>query len=258
MTTMIQSEDPTLHIGIVGADVWGSAVEEIVDGEVPTDDPDKLAFWEAPGILADGKLDEMWGRAIRIAQTSVRGTEIISRYGDVVFAATVLVDRAGEWATCATTRAAVGVNEEGVEVVEAVHPMLEIAIAPADRLWALIRRVLPPLDALRHEPRVTLESEAKRITLDGVEIPEEMKASPETFAQHLMQLPFLPPQFYDIADPEASVFTYTLDADSGKVRTSSRTWALGRKLYLIDADTASIWEVPPGDVGSSLLQALGR
>lgn len=254
MTTMIESEDPTLHVGMVGSTIWSDAVEEIRDGVVLTGDRDKLAFWEAAGIVAGDRLDPLWGRAIAVEQSADRGIEIVSRYGDVIFAGTVLVD--GDAAICVTTRATVEADAAGTEVVGAVHPMVEVAIAPSHRLWQLIRRVLPPVDELRHEPRATLESEAKRVTLEGVVIPDAMKATPETFASHLLDLPNLPGAILDATDPRASVFTYTLVSDDRGTRTLSRTWALGRKLYLIDADSGSIWEVPPGDLGFALVQGL--
>lgn len=254
MTTMFQSEDPTMHVGMVGAEIWLDAVERIRDGVVPTDDVDQLAFWEAAGILASGQLDPLWGRAITVEHSADRGIEILSRYGDVVFSATVLVD--GDTATCVTSRATVAANAEGVEEVDALHPMVEVAITPSSRVWELIRRVMPPLDELRHEPRPTRESEAKRVTLEGVVIPEVMKATPESFATHLLEIPNLPPAILDATDPRASVFTYTIISDDRGTRTYSKTWALGRKLYLIDADTGSIWEVPPGDLGFALVQGL--
>lgn len=256
MTTMIVSEDPTLHVGMVGSIIWSDAVEQIKGGVVPTEDRDQLAFWEAAGILADGALDPLWGRAITVEQSADRGIEIISRYEDVIFAGTVLVD--GDTAVCVTTRATVTANVEGVEVVDAVHPMVEVAVAPSHRLWQLIRRVLPPLDELRHEPRPTREAEAKPITLDGVQIPDAMRATPENFAAHLLELPNLPGAILDATDPRASVFTYTLISNEDGTRTYSRTWALGRKLYLIDADSASIWEVPAGDLGHALVQGLAQ
>ncbi|SDL20489.1 hypothetical protein SAMN04488242_0740 [Tessaracoccus oleiagri] len=256
MTTMIQADDPTLHVGMIGGTVWADAVDRIHAGVVPDDDADLRALWEAAGILTREGIDPLWARAIEIAQTSTRGCEIVSRYGDVVFAATVLLANERDQATCVTSRATVATDADGREVVGAVHPMVELAIAPADRLWRLIRRVLPPLDALRHEPRVTPESEAKRVTLDGVTIPESMTATPESFALHLLDLPNLPPKILDATEPQATVFTYTLVGDGDGVRTLSRTWALGKKLYLIDAESASIWEVPPGDVGSALVRGL--
>lgn len=253
MTTMIQSEDPTLHVGLIEATVWADAVEEITDGVFPRDDDDKLAFWEAAGIIADDQVDELWGRAITVAQQSTRACELLSRKDEVVFSATVLVHDG--WVVSCTSRGTVA-NVDGEESVDKLHPMMEVAIAPVHRAWQVIRRVLPPEDALRHEPRATNVDEAKQITVDLSSIPEGMRSTPETFAAHLYELPHLPPQVIDLSDPHATVFTYSLAADESGVHTSNKTWVLGKALYLIDADTASMWQVPDGDLGHTLVTSL--
>ncbi len=250
-TTMIRSEDPTLHVGLVEASVWADAVERIRDGEVPRDDEDQLAFWEAAGILAGGLLDEAWGRALHVVQTSQHAVEVLSVHEDVAFAATVFVD--GDWAVACTSRATVG-NVDGAEAVDRIHPMVEVALTPRPRVWQLVRRVLPPLDELRHEPRPTRLDEATRVDLSS--IPDEMRATPETFAAHLYHLPQLPPEIADATDPRATVFTYGVRATPAGVQTSNKTWILGRALTLVDADTASMWQVPPGDLGAALTQFL--
>ncbi|WP_296137073.1 hypothetical protein [uncultured Tessaracoccus sp.] len=250
-TTMIRSEDPTLHVGLVEASVWADAVERIRDGAVPRDDEDQLAFWEAAGILDGGLLDQGWGQALRVVQTSEHAVELLSRYDDVAFAVTVFVD--ADWSVACTSRATVG-TVDGVEAVDRIHPMLEVALTPRHRVWQLVRRSLPPLDELRHEPRPTRLDDATRVDLSS--IPDEMRATPETFAAHLYQLPQLPPELVDATDPRATVFTYGVRATPTGVQTSNKTWILGRALTLVDADTASMWQVRPGDLGAALTQFL--
>ncbi|GAA4896122.1 hypothetical protein GCM10025789_12270 [Tessaracoccus lubricantis] len=256
MTTMIQADDPTLHVGMVDATVWAEAVEHLRGDAIPGGDPDRLALWQAAGIITDGGPDPLWRRALVIAQTSLRGCRIVSRFGDVVFEAAVLVAAERDWAICVTSRATVARDDEGAEVVGAVHPMVEVAIAPADRLWRLIRRVLPPLEELRHEPHATRQGSARRLALEGVVIPESMRTAPENLTRHLLQLPDLPRELLNVAEPRAAVFTHTVVADDGAVKALSRTWALGQRLYLVDVGTASVWEVPPGDLGFALVEGL--
>lgn len=256
MTTMIESEDPGLYVGILSGIIWDEAVERIIAGEIPQDNLDRIAFWQAAGIVVDDKLDPMWAKAIHAAQGSRIGCELVSTYDGVVFHATVLIDRQSDSAVCITDRGTIEADQDGVERVAGVHPMTEVAIAPVNRVWSLIRRVLPPLEELRSQPQPTAQSEAKELSLQGIEIPERMRANPETFAQHLQQLPNLPGPFYDLFDAKANVFSYTLVSDGNGVRTSGKTWALGDKLYLIDADTASAWEVPPGNLGYTLVRDL--
>lgn len=248
MTTMIQApEEPSLHVGLVGVEVWNDAVEGIRDGVLPPADPDISVHWEAAGIIADGRLDELWGRAIDIAQTSRRTTMLLARMGDVVFQSTVLVSRDGRWATTHVARFTVARDEEGTEVVGTMHPMVEVAIAPTDRLWTLIRRTLPPLEELRHEPRATHLGDATRLTVDLGQLDP---TSPEA------GLPRLPDGIVDGSETRASVFTLTVVADGEQLTRSEKIWALGESLFLIDPDTASVWKVPPGDVGSTLVRSL--
>lgn len=252
---MIEAENPLVKVGLIGAAAWSSAVQSI-RGTIPTGDEMMRLQWEAAGIVTpDGELDPEWARTISVTQGSLRGAEVVSVYEHMVFAATVLVGDGT--VVCVTAR---GATEEvdGAEKITAVHPMLEVAMAPSAQAWLLLRRVLPPLDALRAEPRPTAPGEVELLTLDGVEIPETMKASQETFSTHFVNLPTLPTAVVDaVEDPVATVFAYMLGVDGGKVRQSSQAWSLGsRGLYRVDSDTAAVGKVPHGDLAHRILAEL--
>lgn len=254
MTTMIQSEDPAIHVGIVGAQVWADALEKITAGAVPQDDPDLLAFWEAAGILRRGELDQMWASALRVVQESTVGSQLISTYGKVVFRGTIMVE--GEHAVCLTERGVVGANEDGERIIQGLDPMIEVAIAPAGKVWKLVRRVLPPLEELRHEPKAAKLRDEDLVTLEGLRLPPSMVAKPETFASELHQLPNLPPRLVDLFDARAQVFAFTYALDDDGARTSSKAWALGKRLYMVDSDENLIWQVPAGQLGATIVAAL--
>lgn len=254
MTTMIQAEDPTVHVGLIGNDVWAAALQQIHPGMTVEDlDEDLRVHWQAAGIVTESGLDELWVRAIGLARDANRATKILSKYRAMVFDATVLVD--DDWAVVTTQRATVE-HAEGVERIDKVHPMTEVAIGPRGRLWPLIRRVLPPLEPLRAEPRATHVEEATRLQLDLSSLPEAARASQELLAAKLRQLPELPGAVLDALEAEAEVWAHTIVATHEGVRASTKVWALGQHLTLFDPDTATAWQVPAGDLGHTLVEGL--
>lgn len=248
---MITAEHPLVKVGLIGAAAWSSAVQHLRADAPPVDDEMTTLQWEAAGLVdADGAVDPEWARAIRVTQDAIVGAEVVSVYQEMAFAATLL--RHEQTLVCVTARGAI----EGRKIT-AVHPMLEVAMAPSELGWELLRRVLPPLKELRADPRPTRPGDIELLTLDGVEIPESMRASQQSFATHLSDLPTLPTAMADALDPEASVFVYLLNAEGAHVRQSSQAWALGRLgLYRVDSDTAAIAKVPAGDLAHRILVEL--
>lgn len=251
---MITSENPSVRVGLIGAKAWSEAVAK-VHGSLPSDAEEMMALeWEAAGIVdPDRQPDTDWMRALEVTRKAAIGAEVVSVYEAMVFSGTLLVD--GDDVVCVTARAAF--EEEGERQVTAVHPMLEVAIAPRKLVWLLLRRVLPPLDELRAEPRETQPGDIEPLTLDGVEIPESIQADPEKFSAHLVHLPGLPAALYDALEPTAEVYAYVLASKDGDVRHTSQAWALGdRGLYRIDSDTAQVAKVPAGDLAHRLVAEL--
>ena len=251
---MIEAENPRVRVGMIGAKAWSAAVQQI-RGEVPATDEMLALEWEAAGIVSPaGVLDPDWSRAIAVTQSATRGAEVVSTFQKMAFTATLLVDQGV--VVCITARGATE-GEGPEEKITAVHPMLEVAVAPAADAWLLLRRVLPPLDALRADPRPTEPGDIELLSLEGVEIPESMRASQEAFSRHFANLPTLPEAVADAVEPKASVFAYTLAAEGTEVRQSSQAWSLGeRGLYRIDSDTAAIARVPAGDLAHRILVEL--
>ncbi|MDO5287677.1 MAG: hypothetical protein Q4G45_12775 [Actinomycetia bacterium] len=254
MTTMM-SDDRGLHVGMVTGQVWESAVEKIVAATVPRDDPDELALWEATGILAGGKLDPGWGQAISIAQTATTMAQLVSVYQEVMFSATVWVARDGRHAVTATTRSTIETDDDSSERVDQTHPLLEVAAAPTARLWDLLRRVLPPVDELRHEPRPTSEDEARRVVLDPDQVPAWMRTSQAAFSEGLPLLPQLPAAIRDALEPRARVHSFVTREQPEPYRVSQH-WLLGKQLHLVDEKSRSMWTVPPGALAHALVTDL--
>lgn len=253
---MITAENPAVKVGLLGAKAWSDAVTLIRD-DVPRDDEMRLLEWQAAGLVDDeGHLDGDWATALKVTQDALKGAEVVSVYDGVVFSATLFVDGSQGTVVCVTARGAYA-GEGATQVIDAVHPMLEISSAPASEAWLLVRRVLPPLDQLRAHPREARPEEVTPVSLAGVELPDSMKASPEAFANHLLNLPTLPSAVVDALDPTASVFLFSLDGSGGSVSTSSQAWALGnRGLYRVDSRHATVAEVPVGDLGHQIVAVL--
>lgn len=241
---------------MIRATAWSEAVQQL-RGEVPAGDDMLRLEWEAAGIISpDGALEPDWARALRVTQDAMIGTEVISVYAGIVFSATLFL--MGEDLVCVTARATYRDDEPGGELtIDAVHPLLEVALGPSADPWLLLRRVLPPLEELRADPREPDAASTRELALAGVEIPERMRADVETFASHMAQLPSLPTALADAVDPRASVFAFSLRADRGALETTSRAWSLGRRgLYRVDSETARTFEVAEGDIGWHLVDAL--
>lgn len=246
---MIAAENPAVRVGLIRAVAWSGAVEKL-RGTVPAEDDLRLE-WEGAGLLTpEGELVADWARALRVTQDSLAGSQVVSVFDGVVFSATLF--RLDDDLVCVTARAT---HDESGQI-DAVHPLLEVALGPAADPWLLLRRVLPPLDELRADPRETRPGEAAPLSLNGVEIPEQLRADPSRGAE-VAQLPTLPAAVADAVDPRATVFTYTLRGDGGRAQQSNRAWALGKKdLYRVEPDTAQVLQVPTGDIGHLLSTAL--
>lgn len=248
--TMIAAENPAVRVGLVRAVAWTAAVDRLRDDVSPDDE--LHLDWEGAGLITpEGRVADDWARALRVTRDAVVGAEVVSVFDSVVFAATVL--RLGEDLVCVTARA----THDAEGRIDAVHPMLEVALGPAAEPWLLLRRVLPPLAGLRAAPRAAQPGEVEPLSLRGVEIPERWRGTPGDFARGLATLPQLPRAVADAVDPAASVFCFALRADGAHPSTSDRAWALGQRgLYRVEADTARVLKVSAGDVGHLLAEVL--
>lgn len=247
--TMVVEDD--LHVGMVHYDVWADAMEQIRGGEIQHSDEDTMAGWEAAGIITRDGLAPDWALALRVAQEATAGMEIVSVYREVAFDAMIyLLD---EHIVTVTSRAAVEAGEDGWEMV-GVHAMLEVVLASRIDPWRLVRRVLPPLDVVRAEPRLPRREELEPLHVDLSGMTDEAKFDTELFSRRLQQLPNLPAAMRDALDPVASVFAYGLGQVDGQLRTSNDAWSVGEDaLYHLIPGTAAVTKVPPGQLGAELL-----
>lgn len=242
---------------LIGIPVWNDAVERIVGGTVPTDDPDQLLAWRAAGIINEaGALDPQWSAAITIANTATTAIQLMSSYQGMVFDATVIVSWARRTAVSLTKRSTYVTNEEGKSVIDESDPMMEVALAPSDDAWALIQRVLPPLDLARATPVLVPAGELCLINYANIAIPPEYMKSHRHLATHLADIPTLPPEMRATVQADAEVFTFTVSADTGQTRTAEQIWAVAEKLYRIDPSNSTLAEVPSGDIGGQLVNGV--
>ena len=243
-----------LQVGMVGYTIWADAMEQIRDGQLPHADEDTLASWEAAGIITSRGLSQDWGLALRVAQEATSGMEIVSTYRDVTFDAMVFVLDAH--IVTVTSRAAVEETDEGLQAT-GVHSMLEVVLASHVDPWRLLRRVLPPLDAVRAQPRLPRAEELEPLTLDVVDMPQEALFDQELFARRLQHLPTLPTTVRDALQPVASVFAYGLGQVGGQLRTSNDAWSVGElDLYHLVPGQPGVTRVPTGQLGAELLLRL--
>lgn len=243
-----------LQVGMVGHTTWADAMEQIRDGQLPQTDEDTLASWEAAGIITPRGLSTDWGLALRVAQEATSGMEIVATYRDVTFDAMIFVLE--PHMVTVTSRAAVEETDEGLQTT-GVHSMLEVALASHIDPWLLLRRILPPLDAVRAQPRLPRAEELEPLTLDVSDMPQEVLFDQELFSQRLQHLPNLPATVRDALDPVASVFAYGLGQVTGQLRTSNDAWSVGElDLYHLVPGQPGITKVPAGQLGAQLLLRL--
>lgn len=253
------SEQTTMHVaegmsvGVVGQRTWRDALLRIVDGVVPTVDEDVLASWDAAGIITPEGIDPQWERALRLAQTSTVGVEIVATYSGVTFDAMLFFS--GPDALCVTARAKVEERPHGLEVTGA-DPMLEVALASSADPWVLMRRILPPLEIARAQPRLPRSDEIEPVTFDVGELPDSLRFDPQAFSQRLLYLPELPSELREALEPEASVFAYGMAEIGGELRTFNDAWSVGSELYHLVPGKPGMWKVPAGQLGGQLISQL--
>lgn len=251
-TTMLVEDG--LQVGMVDHNAWADAMEQIRDGQLPHADEDTLASWEAAGIITPRGLAADWGLALRVAQEATSGMEIVATYSGVTFDAMIFV--LTEHMVTVTSRAAVEETDEGLRAT-GVHSMLEVVLASRVDPWRMLRRILPPLDAVRAQPRLPRAEELEPLTLDVSDMPEDALFDQDLFSYRLQQLPNLPASVRDALDPVASVFAYGLGQVEGQLRTSNDAWSVGElDLYHLVPGQPGITKVPAGQLGAQLLMRL--
>ena len=254
MSTNTMVTEDGLHVGMVEYNTWADAVQQIRGGEVPHADEDTMAAWEAAGIITRDGLASDWALALKVAQEATAAMEIVSVYREVAFDAMVFA--LDEHLVTLTSRAAVEAAEDGWQMV-GMHIMLEVVLASRVDPWRLIRRVVPPLDLVRAQPRLPRRDELEPLTVDVSDMPEDALFDQELFSQRLNQLPNLPPSLRDALDPVASVFAYGLGQVDGQLRTSNDAWSVGEEaLYHLIPGSPGVTKVPAGQLGAELLMRL--
>lgn len=262
--TAERSGGGSLRVWLVGAEAWVQAVETIHGGVVPREDADLLLAWEAAGIVnAFGEVDPHWAQLITLAQDATTIVEVVSTFGDVVFLATLLLTPQQQLAVCVTSRATFTVVD-GRSVIDAGHPMVEIASSDASAPWVLLKRVLPPVDNARAEPVEVDPRELRPVTLDPSVVPVSLRDDPVRAGDYLTELargdrdnvPALPPDIAQSLSTTDGVFAVVLGSRAGATVSRELVWSIGEHLFRLDPAQHTFSKVPPGDIGGQLISAI--
>lgn len=223
------TSDGQLHVGRLSAPAWQSAVDQLAD-DVPDVAQEQVVLeWRAAGIVdAALRVAPDWQRAIDAQARSTVSVTLVARMEDVAFLTALYICPGLETAVTVTLRATTDASDGRIDMV---HPQAEVAMAPSDRPWVLLRRVVPPLDAFRAERGAPNESPVP------LHITQESLATAEA--------------------ARASVFAFGVHADTG--RSDEAVWYLGdNQLHRLSPDTLEVLRVTDGDVASGLLSLITR
>lgn len=253
-TTMLLEDG--LKVGMVNLTTWADALDKIRDGQLPDTDRHTLTDWQSAGIATPDGLAPDWALAIHVAQEATSGMEIVATYRNVAFNTTILVLE--PHVVTITSRTAIENTNAGPQATS-TDPILEVALASDLDPWRLLQRVLPPLDAVRAQPRLPRAEELEPLTLDVSDIPDQALADQTPIAPQLQQLPNLPASIRDALDPVASVFAYGIGQVAGQLHTSNDAWSIGEQdLYHLVPGQPGLTKVPPGQLGAQLLLQLAK
>ncbi|MEO7587766.1 MAG: hypothetical protein ABIS84_07020 [Arachnia sp.] len=226
------STDQGLHVGRLATPAWQAAVEHLAR-HAPADAPEELlAQWRAAGIVdADLAVAPDWQRAIDAQTNAAAAITLVARMSDVAFLTNLYLCPDLALDVAVTLRATVA-EGSAVSRIDFVHPQAEVATAPHDRLWSLLRRVLPPLDAFRADAPGTPAA---------APVPVSSSGDAQTTAEKA----------------EASLFAFGAHAASG--RSEEAIWYLsGDTLHRLSPATKEVLRVGHGDVASGLSALAAR
>ncbi|TRY17781.1 hypothetical protein FOJ82_10925 [Tessaracoccus rhinocerotis] len=224
--TMVATADD-LHVGRIAMPAWQAAVERLATGSADGAGEEQLLQWRAAGILDEqSALAPDWERAIDAQARAKVALTLVARQYDVAFLTNLYACPEQECAVAVTVRATVGEGRR----IDVVNPQAEVAWAPLPSIWPLLRRVLPPVDAMRADVAAVGESYP-------VEPTEAALAAAD-------------------AAP-TSVFVFAVDAASGASEEVAWYVADG-VLHRLHARSRDLQQVAPGDVAAGLTAAVER
>lgn len=243
---------PPLKTWLVSPKGWNTAAESAQNPAAGQAADDEVwAELVRAGVARDDRtLDPMWQAVINQSLTAQAVFRVASTYNGLAYLADISLGR--EVTTCLTRRLRVEDDGSGALVATGADPQLEFVVTRPDQPWQLIRRVLPPLEELRAEPRQTRDAERVEYPLDPATI-EQIRASLAT--------PGLAPAARDALNAKATVMLMTLVAPPAGATDKApgvglKAWALGENgLYSLEPqrDGATVAKVSPGDIGFAVL-----
>lgn len=242
-------QQPPLKIWMVTPHTWNVAAQAAqADSPDPADDASWKELVDAGIASQAGVLDPMWKAVLAQTLTAPIAFRVASTYNNLAYLADVSLG--DNVTTCLTRRLSVAEAEDGSLEPTGADPQMEFVVTTHGRPWELIRRVLPPLDELRAEPRQTRTAERVEQAVDA----ETLKRIREG-----LDVPGLSPNMADALAPKASVTLMSLvdapGAPEGSTGVGFATWVLGEDgLYTLErkGDTACVTKVSPGDIGFTI------
>lgn len=131
--------------------------------EEHTDEPQDREAWaelEASGIAEHGRLRPQWAQALSAATTAPVQVHVTAHQGAVAFTTgIVLLPGVGLACTQRSIATPDSPDDEGHE------PAVELVAFAPELIWPVVRRVLPPHDALRADPAPTPSSQRHTTTI---------------------------------------------------------------------------------------------
>lgn len=225
--TMVVTRDE-LRVGRIAMSSWQAAVERLATGSAHGASEEQLLQWRAAGVVDEAlALAPDWEQAIEAQARAKVALTLVARQDDVVFLTNLYACPELECAVAVTVRGTVGEDRK----LDVVNPQAEVATVPLPSLRNLLRRVLPPVDAMRAD--VTEHQVAEEL----------VEPTPEALAE---------------ADAAAaSVFAYAVDAASGT--SEEVVWYVqGSDLHRLRTRSREIHKVAPGDVVAGLTAITAR
>ncbi len=228
----------------------GAAVAGAGRNESPAPGPlDWLELVRSGLARAEGELDPMWQKALASSAEADIAIRVISVYEDLAYVGDLTLD--GDICTCLLRRVRVKAGSQGQWDITGADPKLEFAVTTADNPWLLVRRILPPLEALRAAPAAPGPgpSESYPLTADlAAGVREALDSgSVATPGAALLSVPGLPPEVRAALQPSASVSMLTLVKPRGAPEAS-----LGVAVVMWTVGLAGLHRFQPGDPGPGI------
>ena len=154
-----------LNVRRVSVRAYEMAIESARRAAASAGDTVAAEVWaelEEVGIAAGGQLTPQWENALAAAPNAPVQLRVVATLAATTFETDVVLPPG---LGLATTQRAVERDEDTVR-----EPFVEMVAFPPEQVWQEVRRVLPPIDVVRADPRPTTPSGRR-----AVPVPDEVR-----------------------------------------------------------------------------------